>query len=213
VAEARRAASISALILLVVALAQPALAQQRRQVLLGGIIGYSRAEFIGDDATASESRTSTLAGAFVRIPLASWFSLEPELLFARKGGASKATPAQPTSTAFDIVYLETPLLARFTGPRMIKILRLLAFAGPSAGFKIGCDIETDQAGSNTRTPCDDQLVASVDYSAVFGGGLEARVGNSALGLEVRYSYGLKKLLGDGTDVRNGQLGILAEIPF
>ena len=87
-------------------------AAQHGNVSLGAIIGYSRASLTGSDAGGLTSRAATLAGAFVRIPAASWFAVEPELLFARKGGETAALPGGGTLD-FEFVYLETPILARF----------------------------------------------------------------------------------------------------
>ena len=60
---------------------------------LGAIIGYSGQVSPAAMRGGLTSRAATLAGAFVRIPAASWFAVEPELLFARKAGETAALPA------------------------------------------------------------------------------------------------------------------------
>jgi hypothetical protein len=206
----RRATVI--LTVLVLAFPAPSLAQHGN-VSLGAIIGYSRANLTGTDAGNLTSRAATLAGAFVRIPAASWFAVEPELLFARKGGVTAALPGQTGQLDFEFVYLETPILARFRGPKLGKYVRPFAFGGPAAAFLIGCDVQVIGTAAGQRAACDASSVPSIDATAVVGGGFEFGVGNSVLGIEVRYSLGLRRITEQDLDIRNSLWGILAEIPF
>ena len=206
----RRAAVILAT--LVLAFPAPGVAQHGN-VSLGAIIGYSRANLTGSDAGNLTSRAATLAGAFVRIPAASWFAVEPELLFARKGGQTAALPGQVGQLDFEFVYLETPILARFRGPKLGKYVRPFAFGGPAAAFLIGCDVQVIGTAAGQRVACDASSVPSVDVTAVVGGGFEFGVGNSVLGIEARYSLGLRRVTEQDLDIRNTLWGILAEIPF
>ena len=205
----RRASLI--LTALVIAFPAPG-AAQHGNVSLGAIIGYSRATLTGSDAGGLTSRAATLAGAFVRIPAASWFAVEPELLFARKGGETAALPGGGTLD-FEFVYLETPILARFRGPRLGKYVRPFAFGGPAAAFLIGCDVQATGTAGGQRQACDASSVPSIDATAVVGGGFEFGVGNSVLGIEARYSLGLRGITEQNLDIRNSLWGILAEIPF
>ena len=197
---------------LVLAFPAPGVAQHGN-VSLGAIIGYSRANLTGSDAGNLTSRAATLAGAFVRIPAASWFAVEPELLFARKGGETAVLPGQTGQLGFEFVYLETPILARFRGPKLGKYVRPFAFGGPAAAFLIACDVQVTGAASNQRVACDQSSVPSIDASAVVGGGFEFGVGNSVLGIEARYSFGLRRVTEQDLDIKNALWGILAEIPF
>ena len=206
----RRASLI--LTALVIAFPVPG-AAQHGNVSLGAIIGYSRASLTGSDAGGLTSRAATLAGAFVRIPAASWFAVEPELLFARKGGETASLPGGGGTLDFEFVYLETPILARFRGPRLGKYVRPFAFGGPAAAFLIGCDVQAIGTAGGQRQACDASSVPSIDATAVVGGGFEFGVGNSVLGIEARYSLGLRGITEQGLDIRNSLWGILAEIPF
>ena len=202
-----------ALVLLLM-LSRPTIgAAQLGSVSLGALIGYSRAGLVGDDAQGLTSSAATLAGAYVRIPVASWFAVEPELLFARKGGSSLALPGQTTGDLdFEFVYLEVPVLARFATV-LGKFIRPVLFAGPSVAFIIGCDVQLNGAGGPVRQPCDTASVTSVDASAVIGGGFELGLGNSVLGVEFRYIRGLRQVTTQPLDIKNSLWGILAEIPF
>jgi hypothetical protein len=111
------------------------------------------------------------------------------------------------------VYLETPILARFRGPRLGKYVRPFAFGGPAAAFLIGCDVQAIGTAGGQRQACDASSVPSIDATAVVGGGFEFGVGNSVLGIEARYSLGLRGITEQNLDIRNSLWGILAEIPF
>ena len=202
-------------LLLLLMLGRPVIGagQQRGSVSLGALIGYSRAGLIGSDAQGLTSSAATLAGAYVRIPVASWFAVEPELLFARKGGTSVALPGQTGDLDFEFVYLEAPILARLRGPLVGNFIRPVLFAGPSVAFIIGCDVQLNSASGPVRQPCDTASVTSVDASAVLGGGFEFGLGNSVLGIEFRYIRGLRQVTTQPLDIKNSLWGILVEIPF
>jgi hypothetical protein len=198
--------------------ARPAAGQQRGGVTLGGIFGYSRAGLSGSDAQNVSSRTSTLAGAFIRIPVAEWFAVEPEILFSRKGGTTTATlpaAATPSQLDFEFVYVELPLLLRARAPAIRGIFRPMVFGGPAVSFDIGCDINVNQSSSAVRGTCQEAGLqpTSVDASMVAGGGLDLRLGNSSLGLEVRYSWSLRPVFQNDVDIKNHQFGLLLEVPF
>jgi len=195
-----------------------AAAGQRGGVTLGANLGYSRSDVAGADARQVESRTATLAGAFVRIPFADWISLQPEVLFSRKGGTTTATlPAQstPSSLDFEFVYLEIPFLLRLRTPAIGHAIRPMAFGGAAAGFDIGCDINITQSAARVRGSCQDAGLhtTSVDFSAVAGGGFEIQLGNSFLGIEARYSASLRPVFENNLDLKNRQFGLLLEVPF
>jgi hypothetical protein len=198
--------------------ARPAPGQQRGGVTMGGIFGYSRAGLSGSDAQSVNSRTSTLAGAYIRIPVASWSALEPEVLFSRKGGTTTATlpgQATPSQLDFEFVYIELPLLFRVSGPAISGLVRPMAFGGPAVSFDIGCDINVNQSSSLVRGTCQEAGLqpTSVDASMVAGGGIDLHLGNSTLGLEVRYSWSLRPVFQNDVDIKNHQFGLLLEVPF
>lgn len=68
-------------------------------------------------------------------------------------------------------------------------------------------------------PCDDpnvdaEDISSTDFALVGGAGLAMRVGSSSVRLDVRYAYGLTKLVNDANTTNRGfTFGVAYMIPI
>ncbi len=195
-------------------LAAPLAAQQGTS--LGIELGYTRADFI--HGTGVQSREGATAGAFFRVPLASWISLQPGLLIASKGGASATTIDSLPGTSqfdFDLVYLDLPLLLRLRIPALAGT-RLILSGGVAPGLRIGCNLELSNGGFVlARESCVQARVTGLqdwDVAAVGGVGLGVPIERSELALELRYSAGLRPL-SDLSGIRNRSVTLLLSVPF
>lgn len=201
---------IAAVIVGVLACSGPAPAEVRFG-LIGGVNG---AKVIGSDANIVpdwKDRISFQGGVFLTIGLGRFLAIEPEVLYTIKGAKTEYTESDVTySGVLKYDYLEIPLLLKFRLP--LGILTPYVFAGPSVGILLK-DAVLEITGDSGTT--DEPIVTSkLDYGAVFGGGLE--LGRS-LRLDVRCSYGLKKLIddaeGNSLDFRNQVLSANLSIVF
>jgi hypothetical protein len=203
-------------ILLLLGLAAPMLLlAQGRRASVGAQVGYSRADLGGPDAAGIRARQGALTGVYLTAPLGQILSLRPELLFALKGGRTEVSLDDGSTATLDInlAYIEIPLLARVTFPT--GRVRPVLFAGPSAGFQIGCDLQVIAANQTVRASCDSARVTifrTFDYGVVGGGGVEFGWAQSALSLEARYTAGIRSIF-DGATVRNRAFDVMLALTF
>lgn len=191
--------------------ASSAAAQERAGV--GAQVGYSRADLIGDDADLVESRQGAITGVYLHLPLSAALSLRPEVLFSAKGGKI-LTLVLPDSAVrlvdIELAYLELPLLARLTLPR--GRYRPVIFAGPSVAIQIGCDLLVEET-ANLTCGTDVAGVREWDVGWNAGVAVEMHLPRTTLGLQGRYSTGLRSILEGPVDLRNRGLAVLFGLTF
>jgi hypothetical protein len=160
-----------------------------------------------DNVSNWKSRVGFCAGIFLELNLGRILTIQPEVLYTMKGANATLEDGDLTGTGklrFD--YVEIPVLLKIripTGP-----VHPFVFAGPAIGFDLKATFE-DITGSSS----DVEGVNKVDYSAVFGGGLQL---GGAIHIDVRYTLGLQKLevpdLGT-IDLKNGVLSATLGLAF
>ncbi|HET7599433.1 MAG TPA: outer membrane beta-barrel protein [Gemmatimonadales bacterium] len=169
---------------------------------LGLELGYSQAGFVGGTGALDESRQGTLFGAFVDRRIAGPLAAEVALFFSKKGGGiSGAVEGVPVRISAQLVYLEVPLLARIAVPVGRFPLRPVVFGGGSLNFNIGCEFQAEVPGQVAQIPCRDSTGTgvephTVDFGAVVGGGFEYAWATSAIRLEFREHFGLRRVVPD-----------------
>jgi hypothetical protein len=178
-------------------------------------VGYSRADLGGPDAQGIRARQGAVSGVYLSASLGGGLSIRPELLFALKGGRTEVSLEDGSTATLDIdlAYVEVPLLARVNFPT--GRLRPVLFAGPSAGFQIGCDLQVIAADTTARRSCSivvPGFFRSFDYGVVGGGGAEFVWGQSALSLEARYTAGIRSIV-NGATVRNRVFDLMLGLTF
>jgi hypothetical protein len=187
-------------------------------VTLGLQIGYSESGFVGGADSASESRSGTLFGVFADRRLAGPLGARIELFFAKKGGGfTTAVGGVPISISAQLVYLEVPLLARLTIPVGSRRVRPVVFGGGSASFNIGCEFQAETPGQVVQVGCNDSAgtgvpLRGVDFGAIVGGGLEYAWRTSALRVEFREVFGLRRILADDV-LKNRTWALLVGVTF
>lgn len=132
------------------------------------------------------------AGAFMRAPLSSRLYLQPELQYSLKGYGIKATPYQPEGTN-SLHYVAVPLLAGYTLNKKLSLV-----AGPEVGYLLSARSKYDGGWGpgNLHDFKDFDLAADL--------GIMYKV-NDLLGIDLRYSHGLKELAEGYIVDRYGQI--------
>ena len=196
------------------------LAAQSRHPSPGVQIGYSRADLGGGAGAQTGKRDGTLAGVFVRARLTRVLSLQPELLFARKGGrltvgadtTGDGVPDISGVADLELAYIEAPVLLRLSVPRHRGAISPVAFGGVAPAFRIGCAAGTTTSTDGITLPdCQDKNVfglRGVDFGLVVGGGIQIQYSQSVVSLEARFTTGLRGIGQGPNSVKNRTLGIL-----
>jgi hypothetical protein len=168
---------------------------------VGPLAGVAIGSWRGSDVRGPGFRTSFVGGAFATIAINQYFSLEPQILYVRKGTTLAGPPPDVTYTQN---YVEIPLL--ITGKYPLAGSMHFAptiFAGPAVAFQTSCSFSsgggTFPGGAyvpQNGVRCDSLLSGTgasmrhTDALVVFGGGFNF----GSFGLLVRYDLGLTKLI-------------------
>lgn len=190
---------------------------QHPKAPVGVQVGYSRAAFGGRDGPNLNGRQGALAGAYLTGRLSPGLAIQPELLFALKGGRLLGTvDGAPASYDVELAYLEMPVVAKVAPLSGHRTLHPVVFAGPAPSVRIGCDLERSFESGPQRTACEDITgfgFTRLDMGAVVGAGMQLDWAETALAIEVRYTVGLRDALEGTRDIRNRQLGVMLALNF
>jgi len=194
------------------ALPQPAAADIRFGLKLGGNMAKPTGADADDVADTLKNKVGFIGGVFLALNFGKVVTIQSEVLYTMKGIAGEYVEGEDTYTGkLYGDYLEIPLLLKLRFP--MPVVQPFIFAGPSVGFKLSEKWTID--GETIDLPDGETLFENNDYGAIFGAGLN--VGRSFM-LDVRYSLGLKKVLGtiEGDtemDVKNGVWSATVGIAF
>jgi hypothetical protein len=154
---------------------------------------------ISTAATSSESGDGAVTwqpravfGGFMTWRAASWLELQPEALYAMKGGKSEEFGV---TTKLLLDYIEVPVLARFSrGSRGGRSWYLAA--GPSLGFLVRARTRADFGGATEEIDLiEEDEVERFDFGVTAAGGVEF----GSLIIDARYTHGLSDIDADTTD--------------
>ncbi|UCH95755.1 MAG: PorT family protein [Candidatus Aminicenantes bacterium] len=149
------------------------------------------------------NRTSFCAGAYLSIKLSDYFTVQPVVLFSRKG----LKVEQATTSTFNLDFIEIPLLLKFTLSRGGLISPCLC-VGPFAAFKLNDNITT-----GVGVP----PIKKFDYGIAFGGGFDIKLGGNTLELKTLYTMGLKNIAdvqaGSNITVKSKVLSFMIGLEF
>ena len=176
-----------------------------------GIKAGANVANVNGDFTGNVSDWQTMVGfcggVFLEFNLGKILAFQPEVLYTMKGADATIEEETITGTGklrFD--YLEIPMLLKVRIPT--GDVHPFIFAGPAVGFNLKATFEDITGGST-----DVSSGNSVEWSAIFGGGLQ--LGRS-FHIDVRYTMGLEKLevpdLG-AVDLKNGVLSATLGLAF
>ena len=191
--------------LFAVLLTVPASAQVRAGIK-GGV---SSATLSGDGVDGAGSLTGFVGGAFVRFPLGGMVSLQPELLYARRGASD--TEIEEADASLKLSYLELPVLLHVGIPTGTAF-RPHLFAGPYFAYRTGGTIEASAEGVTVEIDCDDDDfdLEKTDIGLQFGAGFDYDFGGFALVVDGRYGLGLTSLSdAEDADAKNRAFSFMA----
>ncbi|MCX2741244.1 porin family protein [Pontibacter anaerobius] len=142
------------------------------------------------------SHTSFHAGVFAQFGLGNFFSLQPELLYSRKG-------YERQDSVFRMDYLEVPVLAVFNISDNLSV-----HLGPQVGVMVSAKVEDEEI--------DMEPYNTFDYG--LSAGLEGKLGRFRLGTRYVHGFGdLRKQDSDGSnineDIKNGVIQVYLGIAF
>lgn len=180
---------------IIAALVAAPVAQAQTVVRLGPVVGLNLSTLSASDPSEDievDSRLGPLFGGFVSFDLSPSFSIQPELLYTRRGAD---LPIEDITGSIKLDYIQIPLLARvrFPGSSVTPFLQ----AGPALAFKSSCKVGASAGGVSETVDCtDDDLdfvgLKSTSLSGIVGAGLD--VGNFQVGL--RYDHGFTNIIRD-----------------
>jgi hypothetical protein len=157
---------------------------------LGIVAGGTFSQLRGIDNINVQSRTGTMFGASLLLPLGGSVALQPELLFSNKG--SKFNTGTGGEKDIRLDYLEIPVLLRYDlagGAALDPHI----YAGPSIGYKVGCNVKFSGGGiPNSSSDCtrDNFDAKTLDWGAIVGAGVDLSVGGLGVTGGARYGIGL-----------------------
>ena len=172
------------------------------------------------------SLTAFLFGAFVNIQINENFSIQPELLYIRKGAKQDLevnttllgyVPANLSgSLKWKLDYIEIPLLLKVSIPTEGS-LKPSFFAGPAISFAVSSNLGFELAGFSEDLDIG-SFVKSTDFSVVFGGCLDIDLSpKNFIVLDARYELGLTdwtdEPLIDIVTLKNGGIEFMAGVGF
>jgi hypothetical protein len=182
----------------------------------GVTAGVNFAKLDGDETEGPiDTRTSWMAGVFASRELHPNFAVEGAVLFSEQGAKGSVFEE---GVGFDaelkLRYLQIPVLGKLMmSPMGARQVRPFVTAGPALGINIGCRVAIESDDLDVENDCDAEdgpEVKTIDFSAVFGGGID--FGGLTVGL--RYWLGLTSIDDsdeETVDVKNRVISLFASL--
>jgi hypothetical protein len=145
-------------------------------------------------ASGSDPRFDFVGGVFATIPLSDRFSIQPEVLYTRKGGKdSQLIPyIELNLTAdFRFEYIEVPLLLRYSFGTDAQLSPYL-YAGPSIGLNLSSNVRLETELGQAQI--DIVNMKSTDVGLAVGGGTDVALRHFSLVFDLRLTVGLGNFL-------------------
>ncbi len=180
------------------------------QIKLGAKAGVNIADIGGSDADSlgsTETKAGFIGGGFAEFMIGNMFAIQPELLYSQKG------VKETGGDKIKIDYVEVPLLLKVNIPIEGSTVHPNVYVGPAVAFKASCKVEE----SGVTEDCDTvgALITSTDFGVAFGGGVSFDVGGAEVGVDVRYTLGLRTVddEDDPFDIKNQVISIMGTVGF
>ena len=145
----------------------------------------------------SKTRTSANAGIFYHIPIASIFSLQPEVIYSGEGVKTSGNKSEINTV---LQYVTVPLMLQANAP-----MGFYAETGPAFGVLV----KGKETNNNNGVTSELDLKKSVKKTAV-SWGVGAGFSKKSIGVYARYNFGLSnlaKVSGDEMKSNGVQAGI------
>jgi len=204
-----------ALALVVLVFGLPAVAGAQSLVgAKGGLVVANLHASAEQEIEGNDWRTGAGFGLFFRAMVAPSVSVQPEVMYMKKGFKGNDTEIEGK---LGLSYIQVPVLLQYHlmpgesfSPRI--------FAGPAIAFETGCKISGSDGSVDVEFDCEEVDIAtkSADFSAVFGVGADIPMGGFTITGDARYDLGLSNIDDSGSDgsVKNRAWGFFlgAAIP-
>lgn len=160
----------------------------KAQTQFGVKAGINISTITGDNSNLFASKIATHAGGMARIPLASKFSLQPELMLSFEGAKFNTGGV---SGSMNGTFVNMPVLGQYQAGSGFVIQ-----SGPQLGLLMSATQKITGQGSKSIK---DQL-KSTNFSWVFGSSYTPK--GSKVGFDIRYNLGLSNInAGNGNSNR------------
>lgn len=148
--------------------------------------GVNFSNMYTDDVDDENVLTSFHAGVFVNLPVSDLFSIQPEVLYSRKGAELTYDNVFATGSAkFNLNYIEVPVLLKINLTENLNLQ-----AGPYFAYLIDSKITNEGNGAfDFESDLDNDDFNKFDAGIVAGIGLDF----DSFGIGARYSYGLSPI--------------------
>ena len=170
----------------------------------------------GEKQPLSDALIRPVLGAFAAINFNKIFTFQPEIYYLFQGGAWEWDVDGSTSTGeHRLNYIHIPLLAKIHLIPEGKVIPII-FAGPAVGFLLSAREPLWVDGVLESDDDVTEYFKRLNFSTVFGGGLEFMFGKLMLVLEFRYDLGLAETAKDpvpGYSLKSRNLMIMAGVGF
>ena len=175
------------------------------QVKFGVTAGANLSSIYGDDAKGvTSTKAGFIGGVFADISLLGVLNVQPELLFAMKG--AKANDGTDKGT-INSNYISVPVLVKYSFPIPASLVKPFLFIGPEFSMLMSAKVTTGGEDMDVKDSYN-----STDVSYVVGAGATMSAGKNTVGVTVRYTAGLTKIIKDG-DVKAYNKGIALMLSF
>ena len=187
------------------------------QVGLKGGINISTLSQKGADlvSVSWEPAIGFTVGACYTIDVNEYLAFQPELYYSKKGGKLEGSILSVLASKYlAIHYLELPLLLKLKFPTQGSINPNL-FVGPYVSLKLSDKGEIKVLGIELE----EELIKirGSDFGLVFGGGIDFKVRDAVVILDIRYDLGLvnvaEPVLGIENEMKNRSLILMVGYGF
>lgn len=183
----------------------------------GPVAGVSIANFSGDDAGDTDSRTGFFGGAQVvwQAP-GSLFGFETGAVYVQKGASMDDPDVDGT---IELDYIAIPLMLRIAPPMGESSFTPVFGLGGEAAFEVGCAVSGEGDGVEVDMDCDEFPegefdTKSFDFGLAASVGVDFPVGRMTLAPFAKYTLGLTSIVdAEDTDVKNSGFLVGAALRF
>jgi len=152
------------------------------------------------------SKTGAVGGISLNVNIASFLSLQPEVLYVQKGtkGTVEIEEGVNANLKLEADYVEIPVLLNFSLAKEGSSFVPSVFAGPYVGLNTRARIKLT-SGSESYSEDFKDSVKDTDFGLAFGVGLGMKVGSGKIVLDVRYDLGLTNIaegMAEGESVKS-----------
>jgi hypothetical protein len=173
-----------------------------QNIQVAGKLGFATTNFEGDKDTDFDGKFAVTGGFAFTYPINRNLAFAPEIDYAAKGAETVATIDNvPLELDFSVLYLEFPLLGKYTLSPRNKISPIVT-AGPVVSWNIDSRVRFNAVGSDTQFNEPDDSIRTLDYGVAVGGGVEFSWNLRRVTIEARYVRGISNIIDKKEDPKH-----------